>query len=150
MIRGSGEPLSQQRALPVRAAARFFCMGREIYMDLLFVFNAVLLGFALAMDAFSVSLANGLSAPRMKAGGIFAIAGTFAFFQWFMPMLGWVCVYYFVAAFSAVRPFIPYVALGLLLFIGGRMIAEGVRSRRAKGEEGKEEKPEKVLIFSIL
>ena len=34
-------------------------------LNLFFVTNSVLLGVGLAMDAFSVSLANGLGEPRM-------------------------------------------------------------------------------------
>lgn len=106
-------------------------------MDFLFLLNSVLLGAALAMDAFSVSLVNGMVRPDMGAGGIGGIAGTFAFFQWGMPMLGWVCVYYFVESFTAVRPLIPYVALALLLLIGGKMIVDGAsgKAKREKEEE---------------
>ena len=46
-----------------------------------FFFNSALLGIGLAMDAFSVSLANGLNEPCMKRGKIAGIAGMFAFFQ---------------------------------------------------------------------
>ena len=59
--------------------------------SLFFVFNSVLLGVGLAMDAFSVSLANGLNEPAMHKKKMCAIAGTFGFFQALMPMIGWVC-----------------------------------------------------------
>ena len=49
--------------------------------NLLFVFNSVLLGVGLAMDAFSVSLANGLAEPDMKPGKMLTIAGVFAGFS---------------------------------------------------------------------
>lgn len=49
-------------------------------MDFLFFVNAILLGVGLAMDAFSVSLANGLNEPDMKKGKMITIAGTFAFY----------------------------------------------------------------------
>jgi putative Mn2+ efflux pump MntP len=52
-----------------------------------FFFNSVLLGVGLAMDAFSVSLANGLNEPSMKQGKLCVIAGVFAFFQALMPMI---------------------------------------------------------------
>ena len=61
--------------------------------NLLFVFNSVLLGVGLAMDAFSVSLANGLAEPDMKPGKMLTIAGVFAGFQALMPMTGWICVH---------------------------------------------------------
>jgi len=76
------------------------------------------------MDAFSVSLANGLNEPLMKNGRMMKIAGTFAFFQWFMPMVGWLLVTSFVQYFNAFSHFIPWIALILLLFIGGKMIKE--------------------------
>ena len=58
-------------------------------MDLSFTFffNSILLGVGLAMDAFSVSLANGLHEPRMKNGRMCAMAGIFAAFQYLMPSL---------------------------------------------------------------
>lgn len=104
-------------------------------MDILvFIVNSILLGVGLAMDAFSVSLANGLNEPGMKRGKHFLIAGTFAFFQAAMPMIGWVCVHTIVTIFSSFESFIPWIALGLLLFIGGKMIFDGV-SGKDDGEE---------------
>ena len=91
------------------------------------IFNSILLGVGLAMDAFSVSLANGLNEPCMKQRKIFGIAGMFAFFQALMPMIGWVCVHTFVQYFRAFEKFIPWIALVLLLFIGGKMLIEGLR-----------------------
>lgn len=46
----------------------------------MFFANSILLGVGLAMDAFSVSVANGLNEPRMRLGRMSLIAGTFAFF----------------------------------------------------------------------
>ena len=63
-------------------------------MNFGFIFNSVLLGVGLAMDAFSVSIANGLHDPQMKRKRMCLIAGTFAFFQFLMPMIGWVCVHF--------------------------------------------------------
>ena len=53
----------------------------------------VMLRVGLAMDAFSVSLANGLNEPGMKGKRMCGIAGVFAFFQAVMPMVGWICVH---------------------------------------------------------
>ena len=78
------------------------------------------------MDAFSVSLANGLNEPDMKRRKTFLIAGTFAFFQALMPMTGWVCVHTIVTVFTAFESFIPWIALALLLFIGGKMIIDSL------------------------
>ena len=52
-----------------------------------FFFNSILLGVGLAMDAFSVSLANGLNEPHMPKRKFIFIAATFAFFQALMPMI---------------------------------------------------------------
>ena len=92
-----------------------------------FVLNSVLLGVGLAMDAFSVSLANGLSDPRMRFGRMSGIAGLFAFFQALMPMIGWICVHTIVNYFTAFETFIPWIALALLGYIGGKMLLEGIR-----------------------
>ncbi len=81
------------------------------------------------MDAFSVSLANGLNEPGMKRRKACLIAGTFAFFQALMPMTGWICVHTIVELFSAFGTFVPWIALILLAFIGGKMIYDGVRSK---------------------
>ena len=92
-----------------------------------FLFNSVLLGVGLAMDAFSVSLANGLNEPHMKKSRMCGIAGVFAFFQALMPMLGWVCIHTIVNTFQAFEKLIPWIALVLLAFIGGKMLLEGIR-----------------------
>jgi len=100
----------------------------------LFFFNSVLLGVGLAMDAFSVSLANGLSEPAMKRGKMCGIAGVFAFFQAMMPMTGWICVHTVVQYFKAFEKFIPWIALILLIFIGGKMLVEGIRDKDGEVE----------------
>ena len=90
------------------------------------IFNSILLGVGLAMDAFSVSLANGLNFPKMKKPMMSVVAGTFALFQAAMPLIGWFCVHTLVDAFSAFQPFIPWIALLLLGYIGGKMVYEGI------------------------
>ena len=104
-------------------------------MEWSFVFflNSGLLGVGLAMDAFSVSLANGLHDPHMSRRRGTIIAGTFAGFQAAMPMLGWVCVHTIVELFSSFETFVPWIALALLGYIGGKMLVEGI-----KGEEAEE------------
>lgn len=94
--------------------------------DVTFVFTAMLLGVALAMDAFSVSLAGGLNEPKMKRQRMCLIAGVFAGFQALMPILGWVFVHTIVSIFRSFEKFIPWIALILLLYLGGKMIAEGI------------------------
>ena len=93
------------------------------------ILTAIGLGFGLAMDAFSVSLANGLHEPKMKLPRMLAIAGTFAIFQGAMPLIGWVCVHTVLQYFEILGKFIPWIAFGLLGFIGGKMIYEGITSK---------------------
>lgn len=100
--------------------------------NLLFVVNSVLLGVGLAMDAFSVSLVNGFNEPMMKRGKRIAVPGTFAFFQFLMPMTGWVCVRTVLLYFSAFQKFIPWIALALLLYIGGSMVWEGLHQEEGE------------------
>lgn len=92
-----------------------------------FLITNVLLGVGLAMDAFSVSLANGLHEPEMKKGRMLYIAGIYGIFQFLMPMIGWICVHSFVTYFTKFEKFIPYIALLLLLYIGGKMLLEGIK-----------------------
>lgn len=92
-----------------------------------FILNSILLGVGLAMDAVSVSVANGLEDPGMSRKKSFGIAGTFAFFQWLMPMLGWFFVTFLLSLFRVIAPFLPFVSLALLLYIGGKLALEGIR-----------------------
>lgn len=100
-----------------------------------FVFNSVLLGIGLAMDAFSVSLANGLHEPRMKIKKQLSIALVFAVFQALMPLTGWFCVISVADKFLAFKKFIPWIALLLLTYIGGSMISEGIKHDEIQEEE---------------
>ena len=103
--------------------------------SLVFFFNSILLGVGLAMDAFSVSLANGLHEPDMKTRRMCKIAGVFSFFQALMPIVGWICVHSIVQWFHAFEAFIPWIALALLLFIGGHMLMEGLKHENEENEE---------------
>lgn len=100
---------------------------------MVFVINSVLLGVGLAMDAFSVSIVNGLNETRMSKEKTFGIAGTYAGFQFAMPMIGWFCVHTIAEAFQAFQKYIPWIALLLLLYIGGKMLLEGIRNQREAG-----------------
>lgn len=105
--------------------------------NLLFFINSALLGGGLAMDAFSVSLANGLNEPEMKKKKMCGIAGIFALFQAVMPMTGWICVHTIIRYFKVFEKLIPWIALILLLFIGGKMLTEGIKSNRDEMEKSK-------------
>lgn len=102
-------------------------------LNFTFFFNNILLGVGLAMDAFSVSLANGLNEPKMKTAKITSVAGVFALFQAAMPLIGWICVHTIVQYFSWFEKLIPWIALILLCYIGGKMLYDSVKQK--EGEE---------------
>ena len=97
--------------------------------------NSILLGVGLAMDACAVSMANGLNDPNMKVRKVVLVALIFAFFQALMPMIGWICVRTVAQQFDKFTVAIPYIALALLGFIGGKMIYEGVTHKENSSEQ---------------
>ena len=106
-------------------------------ITIIFIINSVLLGVGLAMDAFSVSLANGLNEPAMKKNRMSLIAGVFAFFQAAMPMIGWICVHTIMQVFKNFEKFIPWIALLLLCYIGGELLLDGIKNQDSEGESTK-------------
>ena len=108
------------------------------------IFSSALLGVGLAMDAFSVSLANGLNEPKMHLRKVFAISGIFAFFQAMMPLIGWIAISGFLELFKFFQSYIPWISFILLCFIGGKMIFDSVRN----GSE--EEEQNKKLTIGVL
>ena len=119
--------------------------------DFLFFFNSILIGIGLAMDAFSVSLANGLNEPDMSNKKGLGVAGVFGVFQGFMPFIGWLCVHTVASAFSTFEKFIPWIALGLLGYIGGKMLYEGIKEYKCKNDGGSEcPIPQKLGISALL
>ena len=97
-----------------------------------FILNSILLGTGLAMDAFSVSMADGMSAPKLPGSMKIMIPLTFAGFQFLMPVIGWFCVRSIAEAFVSFQRAVPWIALSLLLFIGGKMLMEGIRGGDAE------------------
>lgn len=114
-------------------------------LDFLFFINAIGFGIGLAMDAFSVSLANGLNEPDMKPGRSCTIAGVFAGFQIAMPLIGWFCIHTIANVFNSFLKFVPWIALILLLYIGGKMLIEGL-----KGNTDEDETTSKVEIGQLI
>ena len=112
-------------------------------MSIMFYIECLLLGVGLAMDAFSVSLANGLNEQNMKKGKMLSMAGVFAVFQGLMPLIGWICVHTVLQHFQAFEKFIPWIALVLLVFIGGKMLLDGIFHK--EGEE-----PHRVGFFALI
>lgn len=97
--------------------------------DLRFFLESIGLGVGLAMDAFSVAMANGIREPKMSPEKTCGIAGIFAIFQGLMPLLGWICIHTVVQYFQAFQDWIPWIALALLGYIGGKMLYEGIKSQ---------------------
>lgn len=116
--------------------------------------TSVLLGIGLAMDAFSVSIANGLADSGMNKGRMFSIAGTFAGFQFLMPMIGWLLVTEAARVFKWFSPLIPWIALILLLIIGGGLLKDGIEElRESKSGEEKESEPadaDKLTFWALM
>lgn len=113
-------------------------------LDFAFFIENILLGVGLAMDAFSVSLVNGISEPCMKKKKIILIAFVFALFQALMPMTGWLCVHTIVDKFKMIQPFIPWIAFILLGYIGVGMLREGLKKDEAQNN------CEREICFSAL
>ncbi len=118
-------------------------------LDFAFFFNSILLGVGLAMDAFSVSVASGLRQPDIPKRQIIGRSSVFGFFQFAMPMVGWVCVHTIVEKFRAFEKFIPWIALILLGYIGGKMLVEGVRKKK-DGGDGEELCPTGVGFWVLM
>lgn len=120
------------------------------------ILKSSLLGFGLAMDAFSVSVANGIANPKMRKRKGYLIAGTFAFFQLLMPLIGWAAIDFIKERFAILDKCIPWAAFILLGFIGGKMIVEAIRdAKEAKNEddtdkEAVKEVSGKKLTFATL
>ena len=112
-------------------AALILC---RMNMNLIFFIASILLGVGLAMDAFAISIANGISRPDARRRYAVKIAAVYAFFQFAMPMIGWVMVHEAVKALGAFNKLVPWIALALLTFLGGRMILEGIRCGKSKAD----------------
>ena len=92
----------------------------------MFILTSILLGIALAMDAFSVSVVNGLNEPNMKTRKKIIIPLIFAIFQFIMPLIGYICVSNLVDNFETFADIAPFIGFALLLMLGGKMVLEGL------------------------
>ena len=119
-------------------------------MNLSFLLNSILLGVGLAMDAFSVSLANGLNDTKMRLGRKTLIAGTFAFFQCAMPLIGWFLVTRIEKKFEAFQKYVPWIALFLLLIIGIDMMLEGLKGSKKSTDNIKESDVIKLGFMTLV
>lgn len=116
-------------------------------MSLEIIIQIILFGFALSMDAFAVSITDGLIYKDLNKKRIFAIALTFGLMQGIMPLAGFWIVELaktfvgetggaeFVDYFTKI---VTYVSSGLLLLIGSKMLIEAIKQLRKAPEEKKE------------
>lgn len=87
------------------------------------IYTILLIGLGLSMDAFSVSVTDGIVLGKPKLNQAGKIAFFFGFFQFLMPVVG----YLLGSAFASyIKAFDHWVAFGLLAFIGGKMIWEAI------------------------
>jgi len=93
---------------------------------LAFLIQNIMLGVGLAMDSFSMSIADTLSEPEMSRKKGLAIAGTFGFCQMLFPLIGWLLVHTLISMFSTLELMVPWAALIMLGYIGGGMIKDGL------------------------
>ena len=118
-------------------------------MDFILIINSLLLGVGLAMDAFSVSIANGLNEPKMNRFKYYAIPSTFAVFQALMPLIGWLCIHTIAETFTSFQTFIPYIALALLGYIGGKMLYEGIKGESEDEDNKVCSKQDKCKLYGV-
>lgn len=128
----------------------FLLLGGNMGITWSFIAFSIVLGVGLAMDAFSVSLANGLKEPTMGVPKICLIGGAYAVFQALMPMIGWFCVHTIAERFKSFEKFIPWIALLLLLYIGGEMLIDGIKSRKSAEEVALEKLTMKALFIQAV
>lgn len=113
----------------------------------MWILEALGLGVGLAMDASAVSTTNGLTEPKMKVRKMFLISGMFGFFQMLMPIIGYLAVTTFSTILgekftNVLMYLIPYLALGILCFLGIKLIIDTVKKD--------EEKDSKKITFGVI
>ena len=104
-------------------------------MNIQFFINSGLLGVGVAMDAFSVSVANGLNEPKMSKKKLLSVSSLFSFFQAIMPLIGWFCIHSILKKFSIIAKLVPWIAFILLLFLGGQMVHEGIKKEKKQARK---------------
>ncbi len=102
--------------------------------------SIVLIAFALSMDSFAVSVANGLTIRNLNLKRVLIISFSLAFFQALMPLIGWLAG---IGINEQIKEYDHWVAFALLSFVGGKMIYEGL----TKNEE---EKDTELKILTLL
>lgn len=107
-------------------------------------FNICAIAIALAMDAFAVSIAAGVSLKKVSLRQAFRLSWHFGLFQAMMPVIGWSAG---MTVRTRIEAYDHWVAFGLLAFVGGGML------KSAFGHETKEKKtkdPTRGLTLVML
>ena len=100
------------------------------------VWEIILLSFALAMDACTVAMTNGMTYPRMSMKKALLIGLFFGFFQFLMPIIGFYVTGVFTGVFlDAFESISAWISFGLLAFLGGRMIHEAAKEMQERKRE---------------
>ena len=129
-------------------------------MSVEIIVEIILLGIALSMDAFAVSITDGLTYTDINKKKSFFIAGLFGFMQALMPLIGFFIVEGITLivgesggenAGKIMADIVSWIAFALLLFIGSKMLIEGIKDLK-KTEEEKELKKfsfKEVIYFGF-
>lgn len=96
----------------------------SIFAPEMTILDILLIAVALAMDCFTVSMVSGVMTRKMFWGRNLRMALLFGFFQAAMPFIGWIAIHYFQ---SSVEAYDHWIAFGLLLLIGGKMILDAFK-----------------------
>jgi putative Mn2+ efflux pump MntP len=105
--------------------------------------SLVLIALSLSMDAFAVSISSGISIRNLRFFHALRASFFFGLFQFLMPLAGW----YMGGAFSAyISAYDHWIAFALLGAIGGKMLAEGWKTKSGGGEKPADIRNLRVLL----
>ena len=110
------------------------------------VWEILLIGLGVSADAFAVSMCKGVEMKKIIWKYALLIALFFGGFQMIMPLIGWGAGSLFQ---KYITEFDHWIAFGLLLFLGGKMIYDGIFDKDEK-KEGEEDKPLKLGLATLL
>lgn len=110
------------------------------------VWEILLIGLGVSADAFAVSMCKGVEMKKIIWKYALLIALFFGGFQMIMPLIGWGAGSLFQ---KYITEFDHWIAFGLLLLLGGKMIYDGIFDKDEK-KEGDEDKPLKLGFFTLL
>ena len=103
------------------------------------LWEVLLMSVALAMDACAVAMANGMCDVKMPVRKSLLIGAFFGFFQFLMPVIGYFITGIIADAFlDTFEKISAWISFGLLAFLGGKMVVEGVKEWREKLSENNE------------